>query len=53
MPLVSIFIGVWHVEWRGYMHTEFWWGKCEGKRPFARPRHRWEDNVKMNLRDIG
>jgi hypothetical protein len=25
--------------------------KC--KRPLGRPRHRWEDNIKMDLRDIG
>jgi hypothetical protein len=24
-------------------------GKPEGKRPLGRPRHRWEDNIKMNL----
>jgi hypothetical protein len=23
------------------------------KRPLARPRRRWEDNIKMNLREIG
>jgi hypothetical protein len=23
--------------------------KCEGKRPFERPSHRWEDNMKMDL----
>jgi hypothetical protein len=28
-------------------------GKPEGKRPLARPRHRWEDNIKMNLRERG
>jgi hypothetical protein len=28
-------------------------GKPEGKRPLGRPRCRWEDNIKMNLRDIG
>jgi hypothetical protein len=28
-------------------------GKPEGKRPVGRPRHRWEDNVKMDLREIG
>ena len=28
-------------------------GKREGKRPFGRPRLRWEDNIKMNHRDIG
>ena len=24
-------------------------GKAEGKRPLARPRHRWEDNIKMDF----
>jgi hypothetical protein len=24
----------------------------EGKRPLRRPRHRWEDNIKMDLREI-
>ena len=24
-------------------------GKPEGKRPFGRPSHRWEDNIKMDL----
>jgi hypothetical protein len=28
-------------------------GKPEGKRLLGRPRHRWEDIIKMNLRDIG
>ena len=28
-------------------------GKREGKRPHVRPRHRWEDNIKMNLQDVG
>ena len=28
-------------------------GKPEGKRPFERPRHRWEDNVKMDLQEVG
>jgi hypothetical protein len=27
--------------------------KPEGKRPLGRPRHRWVDNVKMDLREIG
>jgi hypothetical protein len=27
-------------------------GKPEGKRPSRRPRHRWVDNIKMDLRDI-
>jgi hypothetical protein len=28
-------------------------GKPEGKRPLGRPRRRWEDGIKMNLREIG
>jgi hypothetical protein len=28
-------------------------GKAEGKRPLRRPRHRWEDNIRMHLRGIG
>jgi hypothetical protein len=28
-------------------------GKPEGKRPLERPRRRWEDNIKLDIRDIG
>ena len=28
-------------------------GKPEGKRPLGRPRRRWEDNIKMDLRQMG
>ena len=28
-------------------------GKPEGKRPMGRPRHRWEDNTKMDLQEVG
>jgi hypothetical protein len=28
-------------------------GKPEGNRPVGRPRRRWEDNIKMDLREIG
>jgi hypothetical protein len=28
-------------------------GKPEGKRPFERTRHRWEDGIRMDLREIG
>jgi hypothetical protein len=30
----------------------FGW-KTEGKRPLGRPRRRWKDNIKMDLKDIG
>ena len=28
-------------------------GKPEGKRPLGRPRRRWEDNIKMDLEEVG
>jgi hypothetical protein len=28
-------------------------GRPEGKRPLGRPRRRWEDNIKMDLRETG
>ena len=28
-------------------------GKPEGKRPLGRPKHRWEDNNKMDLQEVG
>jgi hypothetical protein len=28
-------------------------GKPDGKRPMGRPRLRWEDNIKMDLQEVG
>jgi len=28
-------------------------GKLEGKRPLGRSRHRWEDNIKVDLKELG
>ena len=28
-------------------------GKPEGKNPLGRPRRRWEDNIKMDLQEVG
>jgi len=28
-------------------------GKPEGRRPLGRPRPRWEDNIKMDLQEVG
>jgi hypothetical protein len=28
-------------------------GAPEGKRPMGRPRRRWEDNIKMDLQEVG
>jgi len=28
-------------------------GRPEGKRPLGRPRRRWEDNIKMDIQEVG
>jgi hypothetical protein len=28
-------------------------GKSERKRPLGRPRRRWEDNIKMDIKEVG
>ena len=28
-------------------------GRPEGKRPLGTPRHRWDDNIKMDLQEVG
>jgi hypothetical protein len=38
-------------EGRGFHRVSV--GRPEGKRPLGRPRHRWEDNIKIDLREIG
>jgi hypothetical protein len=40
-------------EGRGVVYTGFWWQKPEGKRQLERPRHRWEDNIKMDHQEVG
>jgi hypothetical protein len=30
------------------LYTEFWWGNLREK-TLEKPKHRWEDNIKMNL----
>jgi hypothetical protein len=30
-----------------------WGGRPEGRRPLGRPRRRWEDNIKMDLQEVG
>jgi hypothetical protein len=39
------------VEGRGVYRFLVW--KPEGKRPLGRPRCRWEDNIKMDLQEVG
>ena len=38
-------------EWTGVYRVLV--GKPEGKRPLGRPRHRQEDNIKMDLQEVG
>jgi hypothetical protein len=38
-------------EVRGAYNILVW--KPEGRRPLGRPRHRWEDIIKLGLREIG
>ena len=33
--------------------SKFLTGKPTGKRPLGRPRRRWEDNIRMDLEEIG
>jgi hypothetical protein len=42
---------MWHVWGRGAYRALV--GKPEGRRPLGRPRRRWEDNIKMDLREVG
>jgi hypothetical protein len=43
---------MWHIWERGETCTVLM-RKYEGKRPVERPRCRWEDGIKMYLREIG
>ena len=38
-------------EGRGVHRVLVW--KSEGKRPLGRPRRRWEDNIKVDLQEVG
>jgi hypothetical protein len=44
-----------HVAHVGKMKNayRFLFGKPEGERPCRRPRHKWEDNIRMVVREIG
>ena len=47
---ICMFVIVRMVEGRG-VHR-FLVGKPEGKRPLGRPRRTWEDNIKLELREV-
>jgi len=39
-------------EWKRGLYRIFV-GTPEGEMPLGRPRHRWEDNIKMDIEDVG
>jgi hypothetical protein len=41
------------MRWAGHVAYKLLVGKPEGKRPLGRPKCRWKDNIKMNLRERG
>ena len=38
---------------RGELYKRGLEGKPEGKRPMGKPRRRWEDNIKMDVQEVG
>jgi hypothetical protein len=48
------------IRWTGHiaqmgrkgMHIRFWWGR-QNERETTKPRRRWDDNIEMDLREIG
>jgi hypothetical protein len=44
---------MWHTWERRRKYTKVLVGKPEEKRPLKRPRHRWEDGIRMQRCDMG
>jgi hypothetical protein len=48
---------MWCVWGRGEACTGFWWGNLrerdQGRKPLGRPKRRWEENIKMDLQEVG
>ena len=36
----------------GEMHTGFWWGNLEGRRPLGRPKLKLKDIIRMDLHEV-
>jgi len=41
-----------HIFETGEVHTWFWWVRPEGRKALGRLSHRWEDNIKMDLKEV-
>jgi hypothetical protein len=56
-PSIITMIKSRRMRWAGHVarmeENRILVGKPEGKRPLGRPRRRWEDNIRMDLREIG
>jgi hypothetical protein len=44
--------GMWRVRWKDGVYTGFWLGNLM-ERLLGRPTRRWEDNIKMDLQEVG
>jgi hypothetical protein len=44
---------MWHTWGRGEVFTGFWLGGPKVRDYLGRSRHRWEDNIKRELRETG
>jgi hypothetical protein len=44
---------MWHAWERREKMYKVLMGQPKGKRPLGRPRRRWEDGIRMDIRDIG
>jgi len=44
---------MWCVWGRAEAYTGFWWGNLKGERPLGQPRHRWKNDIKIDLQEVG
>jgi hypothetical protein len=60
-PSIIRIIKSWRMRWAGHVAQmgekrtayRLLVGKPEGQRPLGRPRHRWVDNIRMDLGEVG
>jgi hypothetical protein len=48
-PIDKLIVQLWYF----FLFRNNTVGKPEGERPLRRPRRRWEDNIKMDLQEVG
>ena len=44
---------MWRLWGRGEGRTGFWWGNLRERDNCGRPRRKWENNIKMDLQEVG